>query len=71
MSEPLEARADEGGQVGSPLRRYASRAVKFEKPPTKKKIGITCKAQVASQSHALTPTALVVVITPPSQTRTR
>jgi hypothetical protein len=50
--------------VVAPRRRNASSAVRFENPPTKKKIGITWKNQVASHSHAVTPTALVVRITP-------
>ena len=35
----------------SPRRRAASSDTRFEKPPTKKKMGITCSTQVASQSH--------------------
>ena len=48
----------------SPRRRAASSDTRFEKPPTKKKIGITCSTQVASQSQDVTPIALVVRSTP-------
>src|SRR2546426_1699225 len=50
--------------VVSPRRRNESYATKFEKPPTKKKIGITWKNQVASHIHDVTPTALVVWMIP-------
>jgi hypothetical protein len=50
--------------VVAPRRWNESSAVRFENPPTKKKIGITWKNHVASQSQAVTPTALVVRMTP-------
>jgi hypothetical protein len=39
----------------------------LENPPTKKKIGITWKNQVASHIQAVTPTALCTPTTPSCQ----
>jgi len=46
-------------QVDSPRRRKASYATRFANPPTKKKIGITWRTHVASQSPEVAPIALV------------
>ena len=51
-----------GGGGGG--RGPAWRAVRFENPPTKKKMGITWNTQVPSHIHDVTPTALVVLMTP-------
>ncbi len=53
--------------VLSPRSWYASYATRFENPPTKKKIGITWRNQVASQSHDVRPIALVARMKPWSQ----
>ena len=58
-------RARTKSQSDPPLRRLESYATTLEKPPTKKKIGMTWNTHVASQSPRVTPMALVVVITPP------
>ncbi len=51
----------------SPRAWYASKATRFANPPTKKKMGITWRNHVASQSHEVTPIALVDRIEPRSQ----
>ena len=61
------SRARMNVHVDRPLRRAESYATRFEKPPTKKKIGMTWKTQVKSQRPGVTPIALVERITPPSQ----
>jgi hypothetical protein len=45
--------------VPSPRRRNASYVVRFENPPTKKKIGMTWNSHVPSQSPLERPTALL------------
>ncbi len=51
----------------APRARNERHDTRFENPPTKKKIGMTCRTQVRIQPQDSTPMAWRVPITPPSQ----
>ena len=63
----LTARVRRNSPVLRPWSRNARYATKFEKPPTKKKIGMTWNSHVPTHSPEVTPMALCTPMTPWSQ----